>query len=240
MRITHTVLFVSLSTLFIAPIARGDAFDPPPGQGTPKGTSGGGSRPIAPSCLVPSDSKATPILLAPKRYLGLTTQSHPTFWVHLPVTTAKTIEFSLFDRTRKGIYQVILPIPSSAGLLEIPLPKTEPGLSNDRSYNWTVALVCNPKQRTEDWVMGGWIQRQSPSDRLQQSLKQDSKAIDQSKSYFQANFWYDGVTTLLKLPPENRDSLAFKNLRLSAFDSAGIPIPSNIFSDSSSSRSTPR
>ena len=240
MRILHTVLFLSLSTLFITPIARGDAFDPPPGQGTPKGTSGGGSRPIVPSCLVPSDSKATPILLAPKRYLGLTTQSHPTFWVHLPATTAKTIEFSLFDRTRKGIYQVSLPTPSSAGLLAIPLPKTEPGLSNDRSYNWTVALVCNPKQRTEDSVMGGWIQRKTPSDRLKQALKQDSHAIDHAKLYLQANFWYDAIATLLELPPENKDSLAFKKLRLNAFDSAGIPIPSNMFPDSSSSLSTPR
>ena len=240
MRIIPTVLFISFFILSITPIARGNAFDPPPGQGTPKGTSGGGSRPVAPSCLVPSDSKATPILLAPKRYLGLTTQSHPTFWVHLPATTAKTIEFSLFDRTRKGIYQVSLPIPSSAGLLEIPLPKTEPGLSNDRSYNWTVALVCNAKQRTEDWVMGGWIQRQAPSDRLRQLLKQDSTTIDQAKSYLQANFWYDGITTLLKLPPENSDSLGLTKLRLNAFDSAGIPVPPNTIPDPSSSRSTPR
>ena len=240
MRIIHTVLFLSFSTLFITPIARGDAFDPPPGQGAPKGTSGGGSRPIAPSCLVPSESKATPILLAPKRYLGLTTQSHPTFWVHLPATTAKTIEFSLFDRTRKGIYQVSLPIPSSAGLLAISLPKTEPGLSNDRSYNWTVALICNPKQRTEDWVIGGWIQRQTPSDRLQQALKQDANAINQAKSYLQANFWYDAITILSELPPENKDSLAFKKLQLNAFDSAGIPIPSNAVPDLPSSRSTLR
>ena len=231
MRIIHTVLLISFSTLFITPIAHGDAFDPPPGQGTPKGTSGGGSRPVAPSCLVPSDSKATPILLAPKRYLGLTTQSHPTFWVYLPATTAKTIEFSLFDRTRKGIYQVSLPIPSSAGLLEIPLPKMQPGLSNDRPYNWTVALVCNAKQRTEDWVMGGWIQRQAPGERLQQALKQDSNAIDQAKSYLQANFWYDAATTLLELPPESKDSLAFKKLRLNAFESAGVPIPSTTVPD---------
>ena len=239
MRIIHTVLFISLSTLFITPIARGDAFDPPPGQGVPKGTSGGGSRPIAPSCLVPPESKSSPILLAPKRYLGLTSQSHPTFWVHLPTTTAKTIEFSLFDRTRKGIYQVSLPTPSSAGLLAIPLPKTEPGLSNDRSYNWTVALVCNPKRRTEDWVMGGWIQRQAPSNRLQQALKQDSNAIDQAKSYLQDNFWYDALTTLLELSPESKDLLVVKNLRLNAFDSAGILIPSNTVPDLSSSRSTP-
>ena len=239
MRILHTVLFISFSTLFIAPIARGDAFDPPPGQGAPKGTSGGGSRPIVPSCL-PSESKATPILLAPKRYLGLTTRSHPTFWVYLPTTTAKTIEFSLFDRTRKGIYQVSLPTPSSAGLLAIPLPKTEPGLSNDRSYHWTVALVCNPKRRTEDWVMGGWIQRQTPNDRLQQALKRDSKEIHQAKSYLQANFWYDAFTILLELSPANKDSVEFKKLQLNAFDSAGIPIPSNTVPDLSSSRSTPR
>ena len=234
MNIIHTVLSVSISTLLIAPIAHANAFDPPPGQGTPKGTSGGGSRPSIPGCLVPSESKAIPILLAPKRYLGLTTQSHPTFWIHLPATSAKTIEFSLFDHTRKGIYQVSLPITSSAGLTAIPLPKAGPGLSNDRSYHWTVAIVCNSKRRTEDWVTGGWIQRQKPSDRLQQALKQGSKPIDQTTSYLQSNFWYDALTTLLESPPETQDSSALTALRLSAFNSAGIPIPSTIIPDRSS------
>ena len=80
------------------------------------------------------------------------------------------------------------------GLTAIPLPKASPGLSNDRSYHWTVALVCNPKRRTEDWVTGGWIQRQKPSDRLQQTLNQNSNLIDQATSYLQANFWYDALT----------------------------------------------
>ena len=179
--------------------------------------------PISPSCLVPSESKATPILLAPKKYLGLTTQSHPSFWVYIPASTAKTIEFSLFSHLRKGIYQVSLPIPQTPSLISIPLPKNSPGLSNGQSYHWTVALVCQPKRRTEDWVTGGWIQRQKPSDRLQQALNQNSNSIDQSKLYLQANFWYDSVKTLLEKVPANEASSPLTTLRSSAFDTAGIP-----------------
>ena len=236
MHIIPTVLSVSISTFLIVPIAYANAFDPPPGQGMPKGTVGGGSRPSVPGCLIPSESEATPILLAPKRYLGLTTQSHPTFWVYLPATSAKTIEFSLFDHTRKGIYQVSLPIPSSAGLTAIPLPKAGPGLSYDRSYHWTIALVCNPKRRPEDWVTGGWIQRQKLSDRLQQTLNQNSNSIDQATSYLQSNFWYDALTRRLESPPETRDLPELTTLWFSAFDSAGIPVPSTFIPDRLSTR----
>lgn len=222
------ISFISLLTAYPT-VANAHAFDPPPGQGAPKGTSGGGSRPVTPSCLIPPDSIDLPILLAPKRYLGLTTQTHPTFWVYLPTTTAKTIEFSLFDQNRKGIYQVSLPIPKSTaksttksiGLMAIALPKTVPGLTLDRPYHWTIALVCNPKRRTEDWVSGGWIQRQQPSARLQQELNRSQQPLDQAKFYLQSNFWYNAITTLNQ--PELSHSAAFTELWATAFESADVP-----------------
>jgi Domain of Unknown Function (DUF928) len=219
---TQSLFSITLITLLTAHpnVANADAFDPPPGQGSPKGTAGGGSRPVMPSCLIPPDSTALPTLLAPKNYLGLTTQTHPTFWVYLPTTMAKTIEFSLFDHNRNGIYQVSLPLPKSAGLIAIPLPKTTPGLTIDRTYHWTIALVCNSRRRTEDWVSGGWIQRQQPSDKLQKELKYAEKPVDRANFYLQSNFWYDAMTTLSqqKLP----NSAALTELWSSAFDAAGI------------------
>ncbi len=229
MKPTQSLLFISLLTLLITHPnpANANAFDPPPGQGVPKGTSGGGSRPVTPSCLVPPDSLAEPLLqrialptlLTPKTYLGLTTESHPTFWVYLPATTAKTIEFSLFDQNRQGIYQISLPIIKS-GLMSIALPKNTPGLTLARPYHWTIALVCNPKRRTEDWVGGGWIQRQQPSARLQQELKRSEYPLDRAKFYLQSNFWYDAMTTLNQ--PEQSHSAAFIELWSTAFASAGV------------------
>lgn len=220
---SQSILSITVISLLTAypTVASANAFDPPPGQGAPKGTAGGGSRPVTPSCLIPPDSIALPILLAPKSYLGLTTQTHPTFWVYLPTTTAKTIEFSLFDQNRKGIYQVSLAIPKSAGLMAIPLPKNIPGLTVDRSYHWTIALVCNPKRRTEDWVSGGWIQRQQPSARLQQELNRSEYPLDRAKFYLQSNFWYDAMTTLNQ--PKPFHSAAFTEFLSTAFESAGVP-----------------
>jgi Domain of Unknown Function (DUF928) len=235
MNVPKIILSITTFTIlshYLSPdslVAYANAFDPPPGQGAPKGTTGGGSRPVTPSCLIPPDSLAEPLLqrialptlLAPKTYLGLTSTSHPTFWVHIPNTTAKTIEFSLFDHHRNGIYQVSLPITQSAGMTSIPLPKTLPGLTIDRSYHWTIALVCNPKRRTEDWVSGGWIQRQQPNIRLQQDLNRSGKPMDRAKLYLQSNFWYDAMTILNQ--SQSSPSTEFNDLWSSAFDSAGIP-----------------
>lgn len=202
--------------------ALANAFDPPPGQGTPKGTAGGGSRPVRPGCLVSPETGDSPQLLAPKNYLGLTSQTRPTFWVYLPETQAKTIEFSLFDAQQKGIYQVQIPIVKSAGFTAISLPKTAPELSLDQPYHWTIALVCNPKRRTEDWVTGGWIARQQISSQLQQALKQTTQPIGRAKSYLNAHFWYDAITQLIEFQVFPSDSSDFKEVWSSAFESAGV------------------
>jgi hypothetical protein len=49
-------------------------------------------------------------------------------------------------------------VPKQAGLVGIRLPDTAPALAQDKPYYWTVALACNPSDRTEDLVVGGWIE----------------------------------------------------------------------------------
>jgi hypothetical protein len=191
--------------LLMAPLGQGDralasAFDPPPGQGEPGSTSGGASRPPKASCLTQPDKTATLTPLAPKTYLGLTTQAHPTFWVYLPATEAKTLEFSLFDHHRQGLYQTRIAITNTGGLIPIRLPDTAPELRVNQSYSWAVALVCNPKRRPEDWVASGWIQRQVPNDALQQQLKRALTDADRVLLYRQSRFWYDAMALLLNSP----------------------------------------
>ena len=193
----YQFLTVLLCTTLSAQIAVADGGFEPPGQGTPGSTGGGASRPARSACLTQPDSTDALTVLAPQTYLGLTTQARPDFWVYLPSTRAATLEFSLFDRQHKGIYQTRISIAEMTGLTKIILPETIPELRLNQSYYWAVALVCNPKRRTEDWVAGGWIQRQAPNDRLQQMLDHTSDNLDRAKLYSQSQFWYDAVPALI-------------------------------------------
>jgi Domain of Unknown Function (DUF928) len=215
-------MLLFLAILFgSAQISRADSFDPPPGQGEPGSTAGGASRPIKSSCLVHPEKTDSLTPLSPKTYLGLTAQARPTFWVYVPETPAQTLEFSLFDRQRKGIYQTRIKISNTAsGLVQIPLPETAPELTPNQSYAWTVALVCNPKRRTEDWVANGWIQRQPLNVQLQKHLKQTKTDLERVKLYHQSQFWYDAIALLIQ--PAQTSSAASNQAWTETVKAAGL------------------
>ncbi len=171
-------------------------FSSPPGQGTPKGTAGGGSRPIDPSaCFLSTDRREVPRAMAPTNTVGLTSQANPTVWVYVPDTKAKTLEFSLVNQEQEGIYQVNLPI-NTPGLVKVTLPANV--LQAGKPYYWSVALVCNPDQRTDDWVVGSSIRQQPLPADLQRQLSR-ATADQQVRLYAQAGFWYEAFNTYLTL-----------------------------------------
>jgi hypothetical protein len=174
-------------------------FEPPPGRNAPRGgTAGGGSRPVGGACLSnPSAKSSSLTALVPDHHLGLTQAERPNFLVYMPQTTAQTAEFSLFDEQMNGIYQMSVPV-SKAGLVSIRLPDTAPPLAKDKPYYWTVALACNPSDRTEDWVVGGWIERAEPSATLKQQLA-NVTAVERASLYAKQGFWYDALDTLVEL-----------------------------------------
>ncbi len=174
-------------------------FEPPPGKDAPRGgTAGGGSRPIGEACLSnPSASSGSLTAIAPGRHIGLSQSDRPNLLVHLPETTAKKAEFSLFDEHMNGMYQVSVPV-SQVGLISIPLPDTARSLAPDQPYYWTVALACNPDDRTEDQVVGGWVEHTQPSDTLKQQLEK-ATAIEKVSLYAKEGFWYDALEILVEL-----------------------------------------
>lgn len=200
-------MLLSLSVILTPPVttkvwAESNAtalFEPPPGRDAPRGgTAGGGSRPVGGACLSNPSAKSNSFkALVPGRHLGLTQSDRPNFFVDIPQTTAQTAEFSLFDEQLNGIYQVSVPI-SQAGLVSIGLPDTAPSLAKDKPYYWTVALICNPSDRTDDWVVGGWIERAEPSATLKQQLA-NVTALERVSLYAQQGYWYEALNTLVEL-----------------------------------------
>lgn len=205
-------------------------FEPPPGKDAPRGgTAGGGSRPVRTACVSnPSAKPSSLTALVPGRHLGLTQAERPDFLAYIPQTTAQTAEFSLFDQQMNGIYQMRVPV-SKAGLVSIRLPDRAPPLSKDTPYYWTVALVCNPSDRTEDWVVGGWIERAEPSAALKQQLA-NVTAVEQVALYAKQGFWYDALNTLVELQrtQTNHPTVVTRWAELMksvGLDAIGFPMP---------------
>jgi Domain of Unknown Function (DUF928) len=218
---TLSLLSGNLLSLALLSPAQAGAFDPPPGQGVPGGTVGGGSRTL--QCLSSSSAlpSALPSALAPSRQIGMTDRDHPRFWVYLPPHEATHLEFSLYDQDHNGLYQVILPVAAGADLQPIDLPIGAPALAPQATYQWTVALICNPERRTQDWVMGGWIQRAPIGQALAQQLAQ-AQGIERVQRYAQGGFWYEALDQMLALQQAQPQSPALQSSLVALLQSAGL------------------
>lgn len=193
-------------------------FTSPPGQGVPKGTAGGGTRPTQ-QCLQQPNDQESLLALAPTRFLGLTSQENPAVWVYVPKTTAQTLEFSLFTSEQDGIYQVQLPV-SAPGLVKIAVPQAAK-LKTGKPYYWTAALICNPEQRTNDWVVTGWIRQQPFSPDLQRQLAAATPE-QRLKLYAQANFWYEALNAYLALQQTQPNTPNLSSLWADLLQTAGL------------------
>ena len=180
----------------------------PPRTGVPTNTQGGASR--GPACL-DKDSDLKPIPLVPvASQMGETAADFPTFFWYMPETSAPEVEFVLQDESGKEVYKVQYALAKSTednnisgpGLMGLTLPafaNLSP-LEIGKEYKWEVALVCNPKDRSEgnDIIGGGSIKRVAPNPalalRIQQATPQQRVAL-----YRDAQLWYDAVTTLVEL-----------------------------------------
>jgi hypothetical protein len=135
----------------------------------------------------------TPLLPASKQ--GLTSTSHPTFWVYIPPTSAPKAHFTLKDENNRGVYQTLIPITRAGEIISINLPTERPALEVGKTYQWSVALICQPTQ-TAIPIVTGQIQRIEPDVALQLEKKMP---LEQAASYGRAGIWYDMLNSLALL-----------------------------------------
>jgi Domain of Unknown Function (DUF928) len=198
--ISALLVIINVTPQVLAENTKKASFDPPRRRDAPRsGTAGGGSRPA----IKTTDFTA----LSPGRQIGLSHSERPTFFVYLPKTTAQTAEFSLFDAQMKGIYQVIIPIENKVGLIGITIPKTAPALVKNQSYHWSLALAYNPNDRTEDWVVGGWVEYNELSKKLSLQLA-TATPTEQITYYAKHGFWYDAIAKTVELQNQQPNNLS--------------------------------
>lgn len=177
----------------ITPIVK---FQPPSGRRVGD-SRGGATRPTAVKCSQDAAYRPSMTPLLPDSKQGLTNMRHPTFWVYVPPTSAPQIHFTLKDENNRGIYQSLIPITKTGEIISINLPEDGPPLDVGKTYQWSVALLCQPTQ-TDIPIVGGKIELVEPDSVLRTQLEQKT-ALEQAASYGQAGIWYDMVNNLAQL-----------------------------------------
>ncbi|MBD2461147.1 DUF928 domain-containing protein [Oscillatoria sp. FACHB-1407] len=170
----------------------------PPDFGNPDGRQrGGASR--GPCRNYESLTAVVPITNG--KVWGLTTSAHPTLWFYLPhpLTTNTEVELTVQDSRDRDVYSTRFTSPNTAsGLMAIAIPTTANALEVNQSYQWTLAVFCDPARPFASVSVSGTLQRVALSP-TQQTQLTSATPLQRANLYAAQGIWYDAFNTLAML-----------------------------------------
>ncbi len=171
-----------------------------PNRGLPGSREGGATRGCP--AYTPALTMLTPLTPEgkPSNY-GTTLKGHPEFLWFTPTPNAQ-LEFKLNTVDDEGIDQLTIYktslVAQNAGIQSLSLPQEVSALAVGPMYRWSVAMICNPEDRSGDIIVEGWLQRVESSPDLSAALAQ-SAGLERLDVYAKAGLWYDLVGGLATL-----------------------------------------
>lgn len=212
------------------------AFEPPPGEGMPERTAGGGSRGQCPTAtqaanpplmaLVPTFSQPSQDANRPKslEMKGLTVAATPMFFFYVPALPATEAAFSLKDENNNDIYQTDLSLPQQPGIVAVKLPENTPPLEVGKTYRWSFGVMCQAQTsqaRSEVVFISGEIRRIEPDIALKNQLK-TATPLEQAEIYAENGIWFETLTTLAQLRQNKPNDEQLKNQWTQLLQSVGL------------------
>jgi hypothetical protein len=160
----------------------------PPMRGAPATRVGGGTR--------SAGAALTLNVLAPGE-TGYTTQEKPTIYWFVSQEVNSPVELTLISSeslqaASTPLLEITLQPPFARGIHALRLADHGITLRPGVEYQWFVAVVRNPAQRSNDTIAGGTIKRVADSDAVQSRLKQTLQA-QWPAVYAEAGIWYDAI-----------------------------------------------
>ena len=139
--------------------------------------------------------------LVPESLIGRTVSEYPVFFFYLPKTDfydAELVEFILKDENGNLIYETTLKTnKAAAGVMSVSIPanKKVPPLEAGKSYRGSIALICDPEDRSADAVVTGIVRRVELSADI---LRELDAADPRQKTviYAENGIWQDALGTL--------------------------------------------
>ena len=188
-------------------------YKPPSGAGNiPTRVSGGargGGANTALFALVPA-------------HLALTTQAQPSlFWFQSKPAKAKFELTVVEPKNPKPLLSLTSPDADKPGMHRIKLARYKVELQPDVAYEWSVAIVLDPENRSKDVVAKGVIKRVSPPGDLASRVEKAGD-LERASAYAQAGIWYDALDAISNAIEANPNDASLKEQRASLLKQVGL------------------
>lgn len=163
-------------------------FPDAPKREPPQSTAAGGRRG---GCV----SGTIPVMpLTPNKDNFVKTVSpQPEFFVYIPPTKAKLLQFILKDETGNEIDNQEIPISQSDGVISINVGN-KTNLEMGKKYTWEIFLVCNPMVINTSNYTKGSIERVTLEENIKKELLANEDILKQAQIYANNNIWQDTIS----------------------------------------------
>ncbi|MBP0015970.1 MAG: DUF928 domain-containing protein [Cyanobacteria bacterium SBLK] len=140
--------------------------------------------------------------------LEKTLDEHPTFWFYSPETSSsdRVMEFMLLDEKDDPLFEQPIPIslPNRQGIVGFHL--TQKSLDFARDYHWFLAIICDPRKRSQNPAVEGWIRRvQLDPDTIAQ-INREQSIEEKVRLLLSKNIWHDAITIAAQFLYMNRNN----------------------------------
>ena len=193
----------------------------PPLRGAPAVRVDGGSR-------GQTDALPTLFVIAPD-HTGLASGAQPSlYWFQSKPATAR-MEFTVIaDDAAAPLLEIAVPPTSTNRYRSVNLAEHKVSLQENSEYQWSIALVPDPDNRSKDILASGRVRRAPLPPELREALTRATPA-EKPALYAEAGFWYDAIASLQELLEKDTANAALLDQRNALLSQVGLTklIPSD-------------
>ncbi len=197
-------------------VVAGFAYQPPMRGSASSGRIGGGTRGAA------DGPSVTLEVLAPD-HAGLTVSAQPTLYWFVSQRIETDAELTIVDDTSVDpLLELKLTPPIEPGIHALSLEEHGIQLAPNVPYQWFVAVVVDPSQRSYDVIAGGEIERVAQTSELASQLRIVG-AEETPQAYAEAGIWYDALDGLSTQIGNSPNDAGLRQQRAALLDQVGLP-----------------
>jgi hypothetical protein len=197
-------------------VVSGFAYQPPMRGSASSGRVGGGTRGTG-------DGPSVTLEVLVPDHMGLTVSAQPTLYWFVSQRIETDAELTIVDDTSVDpLLELKLTPPIEPGIHALSLEEHGVQLQPNVPYQWFVAVVVDPSQRSFDVIAGGEIERVAQTSELASQLR--SVATQETpQAYAEAGIWYDALDGLSTQIGNSPNDAGLRQQRAALLDQVGLP-----------------
>jgi hypothetical protein len=185
----------------------------PPQRGAPQRRVGGSSRGF--------ESALPRVLLLVPDHVGLTVSEHPSLYWYLSKPTNVRVEITLIDdKGETPLIEYAVPEAKGPAVHRIDLATHKVQLKPGVTYQWSISVVPNPRERSNDVMSGGALRRVAVPQNIAARSAADKAQL--ARAYAAEGIWYDAIALYSELIEENPGNRRLRDARAALLEQVGL------------------